>query len=84
MCRRGAGFLKTRQVKQMQTTQRHPRFEVSIKADERNLKHACAAPDKDAAVERVLRSYQNNDPILLNVKPLGVMRASLRRLGRAE
>ena len=68
----------------MQTTQRHPRFEVTIKADGRDLKHVCAAPDKDAAVERVMRSYQNHDPILLNAKPLGVMRDPLRRLERAE
>lgn len=51
-----------------------PRFEVTIETDGGMVTHVIAAEQRDAAVERVLKSYERKNPVLMKTKPLGVMR----------
>jgi hypothetical protein len=55
------------------------RFEITIKSEEKQFKHVCAALEEAEAVERIMRSYKKLNPELINVKRLGALPAKLRR-----
>ena len=62
----------------MTLTRRYPRFEITINTDHGSFTHISAAPKQADAVERVVRSYESKNPVLLKVKSLGVIRAKTR------
>lgn len=63
----------------MSSSQLRQRFEITIQSQGRMLKHVCAAPEEAEAVDRIMRSYKQRSPVLVNVKRLGVLPAKLRR-----
>ena len=51
----------------------NPRFEITIGTGKGSFTHVCAAAVQDAAVERVIRSYDGRDPTVVKIKPLGII-----------
>lgn len=54
-------------------TQNPLRFQITLVCNMRQVSHVCAAQTEVEAVERVMRSYPNTDPKLLNVRHLGIL-----------
>jgi hypothetical protein len=58
----------------MPKTLRYPRFEIRIDTDKGSVTHISSAQTQAEAIDRVMRVYEGKNPVLSNVKPLGVMR----------
>jgi len=49
-------------------------FEIRIDTDKGSVTHISSAQTQTEAINRVMRVYEGKNPVLSNVKPLGVMR----------
>ena len=67
----------------MSTAVQLPRYEITVETEKGTVKHICAAPKQDEAIERVMRPYKEISHRVVNVRPLGVIKRPSTRAAKS-